>query len=129
MQKGMHYAEFEVMSDEVSHIYMGVARPDLEERNKNYADSNEPSAWLFDAYHGGLYGNGYCSEPPRLYGTDGSLHTGDRLAISLNLEEGSLRFFDNGRPHGPGWDAGSVRGPVVWAVLMYSKGESIRLVT
>jgi hypothetical protein len=45
----------------------------------------------------------------------------------LGLDNGSLRFFKNGVQHGPGYAAGSVTGPVVAAVQMANKDESVRL--
>jgi hypothetical protein len=36
----------------------------------------------------------------------------------LDLNKGSLDFFKNGVPHGPGYPAGSVTGPVVHAVQL-----------
>jgi hypothetical protein len=47
--------------------------------------------------------------------------------VLLDLGNGSLRFFKNGVEHGPGYAAGSVTGPVVAAVQMYSKDQSVRL--
>jgi hypothetical protein len=47
--------------------------------------------------------------------------------VLLDLDNGSLRFFKNGVQHGPGYAAGSVTGPVVAAVQMYNKNESVRL--
>jgi hypothetical protein len=47
--------------------------------------------------------------------------------VLLDLDNGSLRFFKNGVEHGPGYAAGSVTGPVVHAVQMYSKDTSVRL--
>jgi hypothetical protein len=49
------------------------------------------------------------------------------VGVLLDLNDGSLRFFKNGVQHGPGYPAGSVTGPVVAAVQMYGKDESVRL--
>jgi hypothetical protein len=57
----------------------------------------------------------------------GKYKQGDRVGVLLDLGNGSLRFFKNGVQHGPGYAAGSVTGPVVAAVQMYSKDESVRL--
>jgi hypothetical protein len=71
---------------------------------------------------GSLYGNGKQDDD----GT-GAYEQGDRVGMLLDLENGSLRFFKNGLAHGPGYPAGSVTGPVVAAVQIYSKDESVRL--
>ena len=42
----------------------------------------------------------------------------------LGLGDGSLCFFKNGVQHGQGYAAGSVTGPVVAAVQMYSPNDS-----
>jgi hypothetical protein len=49
------------------------------------------------------------------------------VGVLLDLDNGSLRFFKNGVQHGPGYPAGSVAGPVVAAVQMYTKDASVRL--
>jgi hypothetical protein len=45
----------------------------------------------------------------------------------LDLDNGSLRFFKNGLQHGSGYAAGSVTGPVMAAVQMFTSGGSVRL--
>jgi hypothetical protein len=54
---------------------------------------------------------------------------GDRVGVLLDLDGGSLRFFVNGVQHGPGYPAGSVKGPVACAVSMCQEdeGTSVRL--
>jgi hypothetical protein len=42
----------------------------------------------------------------------GTYDKGDRVGVLLNLDDGSLRFFKNGAPIGPGFPAGSVTEPV-----------------
>jgi hypothetical protein len=50
------------------------------------------------------------------------------LACSwLGLGGGSLRFSRNGAQHGSGYAAGSVTGPVVAAVQLYTHNASVRL--
>jgi hypothetical protein len=71
---------------------------------------------------GSLYGNGK-------QGNDiaGGYKQGDRVGMLLDLDNGSLRFFKNGVQHGPGYPAGSMTGPVVAAVQMWRKDDSLRL--
>ena len=45
----------------------------------------------------------------------------------LDLDDGSLRFFKNGRRYGPGYPAGSVTGPVVHAAQLFRKGHGVQL--
>ena len=66
-------------------------------------------------YRGCLYGNGEdgdaADEGP------GELEQGAQWGCLLGLD-GSLRFFKNGQQHGPGYPAGSVTGPVVFAASL-----------
>jgi hypothetical protein len=60
----------------------------------------------------------------------GKYEQGDRVGVLLKLDDGSLRFFKNGTPHGPGYrgyGAGNVTGPVVAVVQMYYETDSVRL--
>jgi len=57
----------------------------------------------------------------------GAYEQGDRVGVLLDLDDGSLRFFQNGVQHGLGYAAGSVTGPVVAAVQMYGPNNSVRL--
>jgi hypothetical protein len=49
------------------------------------------------------------------------------VGVAHHIDEGSLRFFVNGVPHGPGYPAGSVTGPVVCAVQLEALNASVRL--
>jgi hypothetical protein len=49
------------------------------------------------------------------------------VGVLLDLDDGSLRFFKNGKENGPGYPAGSVTGPVVHAVQMYASNDGVRL--
>jgi hypothetical protein len=49
--------------------------------------------------------------------------------MQLDLDNGSLRFFKNGVQHGPGYAASSMTGPVVAAVHMLEKGQSVRILS
>jgi hypothetical protein len=74
------------------------------------------------AMNGSLRGNG-----KRISDAAAGYKQGDRVGMLLDLDDGSLRFFKNGVQHGPGYPAGSVTGPVVHAVQMGNKDESVRL--
>jgi hypothetical protein len=52
---------------------------------------------------------------------------GDRIGVRLDLGDGSLLFFKNGRKFGPGYGPGSVRGPLVCAMILSSEGDAARL--
>mmetsp|Transcript_43638 Transcript_43638/g.123517 ORF Transcript_43638/g.123517 Transcript_43638/m.123517 type:complete len:201 (+) Transcript_43638:85-687(+) len=53
---------------------------------------------------------------------------GDRIGLQLNCDDGSLCFFKNGEAFGIPFPAGTVKGPVVRAVELLCKGQSVTLV-
>jgi hypothetical protein len=100
---------------------IGISRPNLNPA-AYYGTGGCTDGWFTHASNGGLYGNGKAYDDAA-----GSYKQGDRVGMLLDLDNGSLRFFKNGVQHGPGYAAGSVTGPVVAAVQLYSKDESVRL--
>jgi hypothetical protein len=122
LTEGKHYWEVELLSKDMSNIYIGISRPNLDPTGE-YFDSECTDGWSMYACDGVLYGNGKQFDDEA-----GPYKQGDRVGVLLDLDNGSLRFFKNGVQHGPGYAAGSVTGPVVHAVQMASKDESVRLV-
>jgi hypothetical protein len=117
---GKHYWEVEILHDRYGSTFVGVTRPNLNP-NDNHSESTD--GWFMLPDDGSLYGNGKEDDDAA-----GTIDDGDRVGVLLNLDEGSLRFFVNGVQHGPGYPAGSVTGPVVCAVQMYSIiGTCVRL--
>ena len=94
-----------------------------EQSGKNFANSNERRAWLIRMNGGYVYGNSKQGDDHA-----GSFGKGDRLGVLVDLDLGVVRFFKNGVKHGPGFEAGSLTGPVVPAVQMRTAGSSVRLV-
>jgi hypothetical protein len=111
----------ELLSQSVGNIFIGISRPNLDPTGA-YFDSDCTDGWFMYAYDGCLYGNGKYRD-----NAAGGYKLDDRVGVLLDLDGGSLRFFKNGVQHGPGFPAGSVTGPVVAAVQMYSKNTSLRL--
>jgi hypothetical protein len=121
LTEGKHYWEVELLSEDMISINIGISRPNLDPKGV-YIERECTDGWLTYAFDGALYGNGK-------EGSDeaGEYKQGDRVGVLLDLGNGSLRFFKNGVEHGPGYAAGSVTGPVVAAVQMYYKDQSVRL--
>jgi hypothetical protein len=121
--EGKHYWEVELLSKGLyTHIFIGIGRPNLDPTG-TYIGSDCTDGWfIYPSYNGGLFGNGkeYDDEA-------GTYKQGDRVGVLLDLDNGSLRFFKNGVEHGPGYPAGSVTGPVVHAVQIHNKDDSVRL--
>jgi hypothetical protein len=123
LTEGKHYWEVELLSERVSFICIGISRPNLDP-TVDYARDECTDGWFIHATGGTLYGNGKSCEYDD---AAGSYKQGDRVGVLLDLDNGSLRFFKNGAQHGPGYQAGSVTGPVVHAVQLYNEGSSVRL--
>jgi hypothetical protein len=120
LTEGKHYWEVELRSEEIGNTFVGISRPNLYPKGYYFDDGDD--GWFMYPYGGSLFGNGKYQDNEA-----GPYKQGDRVGVLLDLDDGSLRFFNNGVQHGPGYPAGSVTGPVVHAVQMYDKGESVRL--
>jgi hypothetical protein len=118
--EGKHYWEVELLSERVNSVFIGISRPNLDP-TKCYYQRECTSGW-FIIGGGALWGNGKDHSNGA-----GAYKQGDRVGVLLDLDNGSLRFFKNGVAHGPGYPAGSVMGPVVAAVHVYYKDQSVRL--
>jgi hypothetical protein len=121
LTEGKHYWEVELLSENVGNIMIGISRPNLNPTG-HYLKRDCTNGWFISGYNGTLFGNGKQDEDEA-----GRYTQGDRVGVLLDLVNGSLRFFKNGVEYGPGFAAGSVTGPVVAAVQMYSKDHSVRL--
>jgi hypothetical protein len=113
LTEGKHYWEVELLSEKKTCIFIGISKPNLDPAGQ-YLNSDCTDGWFIYPYHGSLCGNGKLNNDKA-----GAYKQGDRV--------GSLRFFKNGVQHGPGYAAGSVTGPVVAAVQMANKDNSVRL--
>ena len=121
LTEGKHYWEVELLSEDMDSITIGISRPNLDPAGY-YLDPECTDGWFIRAYDGALWGNGKEEDDEA-----GAYKQGDHVGVLLDLDNGSLRVFKNGVQHGPGYAAGSVTGPVVAAVQMHDKDESVRL--
>jgi hypothetical protein len=121
LTEGKHYWEVELLSEDMGRTYIGISRPNLNPTGE-YIGSECTDGWFMDTSDASLFGNGKCSDDEA-----GEYKQGDHVGVMLDLGNGSLRFFKNGVQHGPGYAAGSVTGPVVVAVQMCWKDESVLL--
>jgi hypothetical protein len=118
---GKHYWEVELLSEDVDMMFIGISRPNLDPRGHFYR-RDCTDGWFIYPKEGTLWGNGKAS-----HDATGGYKQGDRVGMLLDLDNGTLRFFKNGVQHGPGYAAGSVTGPVVAAVQMFSENQSVRM--
>ena len=49
------------------------------------------------------------------------------LTTQVDLDAGTLKFWVDGKPHGPGFTSG-VTGRLRWATSMFWKGNSVQIV-
>jgi hypothetical protein len=128
LTEGKHYWEVELLSEDMRCIVIGISRPNLDPTGK-YFDRDCADGWFMYADCGELCGNVH--DDQEVY--PGEYKQGDRVGVLLDLDNGSLRFFKNGVQYRApfsslaGYPAGSVTGPVVAAVQMLNKDESVRL--
>jgi hypothetical protein len=123
LTEGKHYWEVELLSEYVGDTFIGISRPNLDPTGGfRNLERDCTDGWCIRAADGTLYGNGKAYDD-----TAGGYEKGDRVGVLLDLDDGSLRFFKNGVQHGPGYGAGSVKGPVVTAVQMCYGNQSVRL--
>ena len=73
------------------------------------------SAWMMGTVSGRLFGNGKCGDDHA-----GAIDPGQLVTMEVDLNAGTLRFWVDGKPHGPGWTSG-VAGPLRWAVHLHGR--------
>jgi hypothetical protein len=117
MFAGRHYWELSFTS---SFLLVGAVRPGLD-HNHSHQRSND--AYFIFGCTGSLYGDGKdtAGEP------QGKFTTGDRVGVLLDLDEGWIRFYRNGKRIGPGFTEG-VTGPLVRAAHLHGMGTLVRVV-
>ena len=115
---GVHCWDLEITKRRVNNLLVGVCKADINvARTHNLYGTDD--TWFIDCANGDLHGNG-------ANGSDaaGSFESGDRLGCRLDLRAGTLAFFKNDVPHGPGHTG--VVAPVKRCIEMSSeKGTSV----
>ena len=102
-------------------MYCGVVRDGVA-CNKDHANRGSTDAWYIEGSRGSLWGNGK-------QGDDGAgeINEGQVLTMQLDLDAGTLKFWVDGKPHGPGWTSG-VTGRLRWATSIFHEGNSVQIV-
>ena len=57
----------------------------------------------------------------------GEIDPGQILTMQVDTDSGILKFWVDGKPHGPGYTSG-VTGPLRWAKTACDKGNEIEIV-
>ena len=118
MESGQHRISMKLMKG-TEHLF-GVVR-DGRAWDADFPRSESTDAWYMHSY-GSLFGNGK-------EGSDraGKINEGQIISMVADLDKGTLRFWLDGQPHGPGWSSG-VKGKLRWSVSMYYEGEAVQIV-
>ncbi len=90
--------------------------------NVDHTDFLTTTGWFIYAEVGGLFGNGRYNEKEA-----GRVLPGQVVTMQADLDEGTLRFWVDGKHHGPGYTDG-VTGPLQWAVTMIDQGDTVQIV-
>jgi hypothetical protein len=100
--------------------YFGLVR-DGAAWHKDHRSSASTDAWYMsdDGY---LFGNGKEADD-----NAGDINDGQIVSMEADLDKGTLRFWVDGKPHGPGWGSG-VTGRLRWAVSLFYKGGAVEIV-
>ena len=102
-------------------IFCGVVRDGVA-CDKYYANQGSTEAWYMSSDGGYLWGNGKDCDAGAGYINDGQV-----LTMQVDLDAGTLKFWLDGKPHGPGWTSG-VTGRLRWATSVCYKGNTVQIV-
>ena len=106
MESGQHRISIKLMKSSESYLnhFFGVVR-DGRAWYADGFDSDSTDVWCMSSGGGCLYGNGK-------YASDGAgeINEGQIISMVADLDKGTLRFWLDGQPRGPGWSSGSYAG-------------------
>ena len=122
MESGQHRISIELMKGSESDLYhyFGVVR-DGRAWNTDHPQRESTDAWCMES-GGSHYGNGKQGSDPA-----GGIKEGQIISMVADLDKGTLRFWLDGQPHGPGWSSG-VKGKLRWGVTMLNEGQAVQIV-
>ena len=123
MTCGEHRISMKLMKGSTSYLghMFGVVR-DGRAWDANHPNSESTDAWYMFSAGGQLYGNGKNDSDDA-----GKIKEGQIISMIADLDKGTLRFWLDGQPHGPGWSSG-VKGKLRWSVCMRNKGAVVQIV-
>jgi len=89
--------------------------------DNDHAERDSTDAWYMGD-SGGLSGNGKSFDDRA-----GRINEGQIVSMEADLDKGTLRFWVDGKQHGPGCTSG-VQGCFRWAVSFAFKSEAVEIV-
>lgn len=90
--------------------------------DKNLTAPSDTATWIMFSSEGALCGNGKSYRPKA-----GAVKNGQIVSIEADLDKGTLRFWLDGKVHGPGWSSG-VTGRLRWATFVQAIGDGVQIV-
>ena len=100
--------------------YFGLVR-DGAAWDKDHGFKDSTAAWYIHS-SGYLYGNGKEDDDEA-----GEINEGQIVSMEADLDKGTLRFWVDGKQHGPGYKSG-VEDRLRWAVSLFYKGNAVQIV-
>jgi len=122
MESGKHRMSLKLMKGEgtrLVHLF-GLVRDGAAWDKEQYHKESTDAWYMYD--YGPLYGNGKHDDD-----NAGQIKEGQIVSMEADLDKGTLRFWVDGKPHGPGWGSG-VTGRLRWAVCLGDKGGAVEIV-
>jgi hypothetical protein len=117
---GIHRISFKLTGGR-NGIYCGVAQ-DKASWNERHAHRRSTQAWFMCSRNGGLFGNGKERDHAA-----GAISTGQIITMEANVDSGTIRFWLDGKQHGPGYTSGAT-GKLRWAISLYKTLQSVQIV-
>jgi hypothetical protein len=123
MESGKHRISLKMMkgkgNSDLFHMF-GLVR-DGAAWDGDHHERESTDAWYMWSYNGDLHGNGKGGDD-----IAGQIKEGQIVSMEADLDKGTLRFWVDGKPHGPGWSSGAT-GRLRWAVCLYYKGAAAEI--
>jgi hypothetical protein len=119
MESGKHRMSLKLMKGEGNarlSRFFGLVR-DGAAWDKDHATKESTDAWYMGSA-GYLSGNGKQDDDKA-----GGINEDQIVSMEADLDKGTLRFWVDGKPHGPGHSSG-VTGRLRWAVSVCCKGAA-----
>jgi hypothetical protein len=124
MESGKHRMSLKLMNGEgngyLRHLF-GLVR-DGAAWDKGHLHKESTDAWYIYVEDGGLYGNGKENDDEV-----GEINEDQIVSMEADLDKGTLRFWVDGKQHGPGFMSG-VEGRVRWAVCVFDTSAAVAIV-
>ena len=123
MESGKHRMSLKLMegkgNDYLDHLF-GLVRDGAAWDKEHHTRANT-DAWYMES-DGSLFGNGKDGNDEA-----GRINDGQIVSMEADLDKGTLRFWVDGKQHGPGFMSG-VTGRLRWAVSLFFKGGAVEIV-